>query len=763
VPSFVRVDDLFMYMKRFVVGILVVVSLVTRAFSQTQSTNDMEALLHSMSLDEKIGQMTQITLDIVTVPNSSPIRLDDSKLREAIITNKVGSILNTGVNHALSLDEWHYVIKTIQDMARTNTAHGIPIIYGIDSIHGATYVLGATIFPQNLAMAATRNPQLQQRTAEISAMETRAAGIRWTFAPVLDVGRQPLWARFGETFGGDAGLANVFGVADVRGFQGDDVSKPDHIAACMKHYFGYSFPFTGKDRAPTMIPDRYLREYFLPPFREAVKAGVKTVMANSGSINGVPVHASKYLLTDILRGELGFKGVVVSDWEDIKHLHDWYHVANTQEEAVRQSIMAGIDMSMVPTDYSFIDYMKQLVADGKISEQRIDESVRRILELKTEVGLFKNAYPEPAATNNFGKPEYQKVALQAAEEAITLLKNNGSRLPLLKSAKVLVTGPAARSLTALHGPWSFTWQGTETEWFSKDSLTIEDALREKIGPTNLIYQQGADFNGAPVNIEGTLADAKNCDVIIACLGEESYAEAVGDIPDLTLPRGQLDLVKQLYATGKPVVLVMVEGRGRLIREIEPGADAILMAYQPGSQGARAIANILFGDVNPSGKLPFTYQRYPNNLITYDREYTDERAVEFPPVGYQGIDFTPQWDFGRGLSYTTFEYKNIQVSTNTLKGNAHLTVTVDVTNTGKRAGKESVELYTHQLYASLMPPLRRLRAFKKIDLKPGEMKTVSFDLSATDIAFVNADSKIVTEPGDFEVMIDKLQAGFKYEE
>jgi len=716
-----------------------------------------------MSLDEKIGQMTQITLDIVTVPNSSPIRLDEDKLREAIVTNMVGSILNTGVNHALTLDEWHYVIKTVEDMARTNTPYGVPIIYGIDSIHGATYVIGATIFPQNLAMAATRNPQLMQRTAEISAMETRAAGLRWTFAPVLDVGRQPLWARFGETFGGDPVMAGIFGVADVRGFQGDDVSKPNHIAACMKHYFGYSFPFTGKDRAPTMIPDRYLREYFLPPFREAVKAGVKSVMANSGSINGVPVHASKYLLTDILRGELGFQGVVVSDWEDIKHLHDWYHVADTQSEAVRQSIAAGIDMSMVPTDYSFVAYMKQLVADGKISEERIDESVRRILKLKSEIGLFKSPYPEPAATNNFGKPEYQKVALQAAEEAITLLKNNGSRLPLLKSSKILVTGPAARSLTALHGPWSFTWQGTEPEWFGKDSLTIEDAIREKIGATNVFYQQGADFNGGPVNIEGTLAEAKSCDVIVLCLGEESYAEAVGDIPDLTLPRGQLDLAKQLYATGKPVVLVMVEGRGRLIREIEPGADAILMAYQPGSQGARAIANILFGDVNPSGKLPFTYQRYPNNLISYDREYTDMRAVDFPPVGYQGIDFTPQWDFGHGLSYTTFEYKNIKISTNMLKADAHLTVTVDVSNTGKRAGKESVELYTHDLYASVMPPFRRLRAFQKIDLKPGETKTISFDLTAADLAFVNANSKLVTEPGDFEVIIGKLQAGFNYQE
>lgn len=715
-----------------------------------------------MSLAEKIGQMTQITLDIVTVPNSSPIRLDESKLREAIVTNMVGSILNTGVNHALTLDEWHYVAQTIQDLARTNTPHGIPVLYGVDSIHGATYVLGSTLFPQNLGMAAARDPELMQRAAEISAMETRAAGIRWTFAPVLGVARQPLWARFAETFGEDPTLVSVLGVATVRGFQGDDVSAPNHIAACIKHYLGYGFPLGGKDRSPALMSDHYLREYFLPPFRDAIKAGAKSLMVNSGSINSQPVHASKYLLTDILRNELGFTGVALSDWEDIKHLHDWYHVADSQTEAVRQSILAGIDMSMVPTDYSFVGYLKQLVAEGKISEERIDESVRRILKLKAEVGLFKNPYIEAGVTNNFGKPEYKQVALQAAEESITLLKNNGSRLPLLKSMKVLVTGPAARSLTTLYGPWSYTWQGTSPEWFPKDTLSIEGAIREKIGTTNVLYQQGADFNGGVVNLEGALADAKNADVIVLCLGEDTYAEAVGDIPDLTLPPGQVELAKRLYSTGKPVVIVLTEGRGRIIREIEPGAEAILLAYQPGEQGGRAIANVLFGDVNPSGKLPFTYQRYPNNLLTYDHEYMDQRAADFPPVNFSGVDFTPQWEFGSGLSYTTFDYQKIQVSTNLLKGDAHLTVKVDVTNSGKRAGQETVELYSHDLYASLVPPMKRLRAFQKIDLKPGETKTVSFDLSAADLAFVNAQSKLVTEPGDFDVAVGKLTARFRYE-
>jgi beta-glucosidase len=486
-------------------------------------------------------------------------------------------------------------------------------------------------------------------------------------------------------------------------------------------------------------------------------------MANSGSINGIPVHASKYLLTDVLRGELGFKGMVLSDWEDVKHLHDWYRVADSQKEAVRLAIDAGIDMNMVPTDYSFCTFLKELVQEGKISGQRIDESVRRILILKAELGLFKNPYVEGGLTNKFGTSEARQVALRSAQEAITLLKNERARLPLAKTAKVLVTGPAARSLTALHGPWSYTWQGTSKEWFPKDALTIEDAIREKIGPTNVLYQQGADFDEGLVNIEGTIAEAKSADIVVLCLGENSYAEAVGDIPDLTLSRNQLDLARQLYATGKPVVLVLVEGRGRVIREIEPGAEAIVLAYWPGSQGARALADILFGDTNPSGKLPFTYQRYPNNLITYDRTFLDRRASEQPPVGFTGVDFTPQWEFGFGLSFTAFEYKNLKVSAPVLTGEGRLTVTVDVSNTGKRVGLESVELYTRDLYASIDPPSKRLRAFKKIELQPGKTKTVSFELTAGDLAFVNAQSKLVTEPGEFEIIIGQLRTGFRYEE
>jgi beta-glucosidase len=751
-------------MKQLIMTMALTTLAATAATAQTSnSDSDVNKLLASLSLEEKIGQMVQLDLSVVTVPNSSPIKLDEKKLREAVVTYKIGSFINNGLGRALSLDEWRYVNKTIQDMIRAETPHKIPLLYGIDSIHGATYVQGSTLFPQNLAMAATRNPELMRHAAEISAAETRAAGLRWTFAPVLDVGRQALWARFPETFGEDPYLASVLGAAEIHGFEGENVGAPTCVAACMKHYLGYSFPLTGKDRSPAMMSDSYLREYFLPPFREAVKAGVKTVMVNSGEINGVPVHGSKYLLTDVLRGELGFKGVVVSDWEDIIRLHVWHKVAETPAEAVRMALDAGLDMSMVPLDYSFFTLLKQLVADGKVSEQRVDESVRRILQLKSDVGLFKNPYVEPETAGNFGKPEYRQTALAAAEEAITLLKNENATLPLAKSAKVLMTGPAGRSVSALHGCWSFTWQGRDEKWYPKTTLTIADAVREKIGAEKVLYHAGVDFDGKNVDADAAIADAAKSDAIVLCIGEDAYAETPGDINDFNLPAGQQEFAKRLYATGKPVVLVLVEGRGRIIREIEPGARGILMAYWPGSEGARAIANVLFGDTNPSGKLPFTYARYANNLITYDRKFTGRLDEDTPPEGHKAIEYAPQWEFGHGLSYTTFEYKNLKLSAPVLKGNGSIKVNVDVTNTGQREGSEVVELYTSDLFASLTPPLKRLRAFQKINLPPGKTTTANFELSAADLAFVNGSSKLVTEPGDFEVMIGKLKAKFRYED
>lgn len=743
---------------------LLVATLATAAVSaeKTKPNPMVEKLLKKMSLDEKIGQMTQLDLMTVTVKNSSPIQLDEAKLREAVVKHGVGSFINNGLGRALSIAEWTYVLKTIQDMIRAETPNQIPLLYGIDSIHGATFVLDATLFPQQIAMAATRNPELMRRSAEISAAETRAAGLRWTFAPVLDVGRHPVWARFPETFGEDPHLAAVFGVAAVRGFEGNDLSAPTSVAACLKHYIGYSFPVTGKDRSPALIPDEHLREYFLPPFRAAVKAGAQTVMVNSGEVNGVPVHGSKYLLTEVLRGELGFQGVIVSDWEDVIRLHTWHKTADSPAEAVRQAVDAGLDMSMVPLDYSFFKLLKQLVKEGKVSEKRINESVRRILQLKADLGLFKNPYVEPETAGQFGKSEYKQVALAAAEEAITLLKNDGGILPLAKSAKVLVTGPAAQSISALHGCWSFTWQGLDEKVYPKGSLTIAEAMKQKSGEGKVTVHQGVDFNGKDVDADAAVAAAASADTIILCLGEDAYAETPGDINDFNLPAGQQEFAKRLYATGKPVVIVLVEGRGRVISEIEPGAQGIVMAYWPGAGGAQAIANVLFGDTNPSGKLPFTYARHANNLLTYDRKYTSAVAEISAPGDTKINPAKPQWEFGHGLSYTTFAVKNLKLSAPILKGKKSITVTVDVTNTGKRAGKEVVELYTSDLYASLTPPGKRLRAFTKLEWQPGETKSVKFELSAADLAFVNGASKLVTEPGEFEVLVGGLQAKFKYE-
>jgi beta-glucosidase len=729
---------------------------------KTKTNPTVEKLLRRMSLDEKIGQMVQLDLLTIAVKNSSPIQLDERKLREAVVKYGVGSFINNGLGRALSIAEWTYVHKTIQDLICAETPNQIPLLYGIDSIHGATFVQDATLFPQHIAMAATRNPELMRRSSEISAAETRAAGLRWVFAPVLDVGRHPVWPRFPETFGEDPYLASVLGVSSVQGFQGNDVSQPDRVASCLKHYIGYSFPLTGKDRSPALIPDDHLREYFLPPYRAAVQAGGLTVMVNSGEVNGVPVNASKYLLTDVLRGELGFKGVIVSDWEDVFRLHTWHKTADSPAEAVRQAVAAGLDMSMVPLDFSFFTLLKQLVAEKKVSEKRIDESVRRILQLKADVGLFKNPYVEPETNGQFSRPEYREAALAAAEEAITLLKNENSILPLAKSAKVLVTGPAAKSISALHGCWSFTWQGLEEKEYPKGSLTIAEAIKQKLGEANVSVHQGVDFAGKNVDADAAVGAAVGADTIVLCLGEDAYAETPGDINDFNLPAGQQEFAKRLYATGKPVVIVLIEGRGRVISEIEPGAKGIILAYWPGSGGAAAIANVLFGDTNPSGKLPFTYARHVNNLLTYDRKYTNTVAEISAPGDTKINPAKPQWEFGHGLSYTTFAVKNLKLSSPTLKGNGLLIVTVDVTNTGTCAGKEVVELYTSDLYASLTPPLKRLRAFTKIELQPGETKLVKFELCAADLAFVNGASQLGTEPGEFEVLVGSLKVKFSYQ-
>jgi beta-glucosidase len=738
-----------------------------RTGPERDNTQKIEALLKRMTLEEKVGQMTQLTMSMIVSGTDQNIQVDPAKLEKAIVKYGVGSILNVA-DQALTVDRWHEVIGQIQNAATKKTRLGIPVIYGIDSIHGANYVQGATLFPQEIGMAATWNPELMKRAAEIAAVETRAAGIPWSFSPVLDLGRQPLWPRFWETFGEDPYLAKVMGVAFVRGLEGSDVASENSVASSLKHYMGYSFPLTGRDRTPAWIPENYLREYFLPTFDGAVKAGARTVMINSGEINGVPGHINHHILTDILRGELGFKGFVVSDWEDIKKLVTIWRVAANEKEATRMAIMAGIDMSMVPTDYSFSDHLIALVKEGAVPQSRIDEAVRRILRVKYELGLFENPGPNPALKSKFGLPESRQVSLQAAQESMTLLKNTGNILPLSKTTKVLVTGPTADSIISLNNGWSFVWQGSEESLYPKDRHTIRRAIEAKIGPGNFTFVQGTRITrpaGSPsnstptdkeeeVDIAAAVRAAQNVDVVVLCLGEGSYCETPGNITDLNLGEPQLKLAEAILSTGKPVVMVLVEGRPRIINRIADSTKAILLAYNPGNEGGTAIADVLFGDINPGGKLPFTYPRTPNGLINYDH-----KPFETENTAFGNLAFKPQFQFGEGMSYTTFVYSDLRLGKSTISANDELPVSVTITNSGRRVGKEAVLVFVSDLVASISPPNRRLRRFAKVNIEPGQSRTLTFKLKRDDLSFIGSDNKPVVEPGEFDVTIGGLTQRF----
>lgn len=727
-------------------------------------SKEIESLLKRMTLEEKVGQMTQLQIGMISDGKDQRIQIDQAKLEKAILRYGVGSILNVQ-DQALPPDRWHEIIRQIQEAAK-KTRLGIPVIYGIDSIHGANYVQGSTLFPQEIGMAATWNPELMKRATEISAAETRAAGIPWSFSPVLDIGRQPLWPRFYETFGEDPYLAKVMAVAFVRGMEGSDISSQDHVAASLKHYMGYSFPLSGRDRTPAWIPENYLREYFLPTFAAAVKAGAHTVMVNSAEINGVPGHVNHHILTDILRGELGFKGFVVSDWEDIKKLVAVWRIAATEKEATRMAVMAGIDMSMVPSDYSFSDNLITLVKEGAVPQSRIDEAVERILRVKFELGLFKDSMPNPALKAKIGLPEAKQASLQAARESITLLKNANKLLPLSKDRKVLVTGPTADSLISLNNGWTYVWQGSEESLYPKDSRTIRQAIEAKIGAANVTYVAGTKItrptgspsNNTPTNVEAEVdiasaaRAAATVDVVVLCLGEGSYTETPGNIPDLTLGAPQRKLAEAIAATGKPIVLVLVEGRPRIINQIADAASAVLMAYNPSNEGGQAVADVLFGDFNPCGKLPFTYPRTTNGLMTYDHKAFENEA-------FDNAGFTPQFEFGQGLSYTTFTYSDLQLSQKIINRSDSLSVSVKVTNSGRRGGKEVTQLYLSDLVASLSPAGKRLKRFAKIYLEPGQSRTLTFKLRQEDLSFIGADNKPLVEPGDFEVMISGLRERF----
>ncbi|MBK9555452.1 MAG: glycoside hydrolase family 3 C-terminal domain-containing protein [Bacteroidetes bacterium] len=717
-----------------------------------QSNVDIDALLSKMTIEEKVGQMTQLNLDVVCEGGIynlvEPHHIEPAKLHKALVDYHVGSILNCG-GHAYGLDQWHTIINTIQQVATTETRLKIPVIYGIDAIHGANYTLGSTLFPQPLAQAASWNTDMVKRGGEITAYEVRATGIPWNFSPVLDLGRDPRWSRLFETYGEDVLLATEMGLATIEGYQGNNLADAYHVAACMKHFLGYSMPRTGKDRTPVYIDEIQLREYFLPTFQAAINAGAATVMINSGELNGIPVHADKKILTDLLRSELGFKGVAVTDWEDIMKLNNIHMVAPTLKDAVYMAIDAGIDMCMVPNDYDFTILLTELVKEGKISEARLDVSVKRILELKKQLGLFEQPFT-PANTDykKFGSTEFARAAQNMAEESITLLKNNNQVLPIQQSAKILVTGPAANSMTYLNGAWTRTWQGTDTIWNDQSKYTI----REAFNPATTTFIASDNMSDTDVR-EKMFAAAKASDVIIICLGEKPSTEKVGDIDALTMPDNQQQLVGLLKSTGKPVVLVLVENRPLIVNDIEPLCDAIVLVYEPGDYGGLALANIIYGKVNPSGKLPFTYPRHEASLLWYDHKHTETLDQTFGRKA-----FNPQWEFGYGLSYTTFQYSNLKISNDTLS-TGNLQISVDVTNTGTTTGKEVVQFYIADRYASITPSVKRLRGFEKVEIKPGATHIVTFTISAKDLAFVGRDEKWISEAGWFDIMLGSEKSSF----
>lgn len=717
--------------------------------------------LKKMTIEEKIGQMCEITIDVVTDFEASQkdgFTLNKAKLDTVIGKYKVGSLLNVPLSIAQPKEKWAEAIRQIQELSMKEI--GIPCIYGVDQIHGTTYTLDGTLFPQGVNMGATFNRDLVKREAEISAYETKAGCIPWTFAPVVDLGRDPRWSRMWENYGEDCYVNAEMGKASVIGFQGED---PNHIgkynvAACMKHYMGYGVPVSGKDRTPSSISRSDMREKHFAPYLAAVRQGALSVMVNSGVDNGMPFHANREFLTQWLKEDLNWDGLVVTDWADINNLCTRDHIAATKKEAIKIAINAGIDMSMVPYEVSFCDYLKELVQEGEVPMSRIDDAVARVLRLKYRLGLFDKPYWSTGDYPEFGSKEFADVALQAAEESEVLLKNEGGILPLAKGTKILLAGPNANSMRCLNGGWSYSWQGHRADECAQAYNTIYEALCNKFGKENIIYEPGVTY--APYKndnwweentpeIDKSVAAAQNADVIIACIGENSYCETPGNLTDLNLSMNQQNLVKALAATGKPVILILNEGRPRLIKDIEPLAKAVVNVMLPGNYGGDALANLLAGDANFSGKMPYTYPKHINALATYDYKPCENIGQMGGNYNYDSV-MDIQWPFGFGLSYTTYKYSNLKVDKAQFTADDELTFTVDVTNTGSVAGKESVLLYSKDLVASSTPDNIRLRNFEKISLNPGETKTVTMKLKGSDLAFVNYYGKWTLEKGDFKV-------------
>ena len=726
-------------------------------------------LISKMTLEEKVGQMTQINLTVIAKgPNrfssSFPMEIDDSRANKALVDFKVGSVLNTINNTAQKPSVWFKNISKIQKIAMNNNRLGIPVIYGIDAIHGTTYTDGATMFPQQITTAASWNPENAYNMAQVCAYETRASSIPWNFSPVLDLGLDPRFPRQFETFGEDPLLVERFGVEMIKGYQGFDnnVSNKHKVAACMKHFVGYHATISGKDRTPAYIPDNVLSEYHIESFKKAIEAGAKTVMINSGLINGIPVHADYNLLINILRNKLGFQGVILTDWEDIRKLHDRDKVAKTQKEAVKIAINAGIDMSMVPYEYEqFFNDLVELVEDGEVSMDRIDDAVKRILELKFELDLFQNPVTNYEDYQDFGSKKHHQLAYKAASESITLLKNNNNILPIKGKPRILVAGPNGNNMRTLNGAWSYSWQGELTDKFAGDFNTIFEALANKYGKDNVKYVSGVSYkeNGSYYDmveddINKAVSEANKSDYIVLCLGENTYTEKPGDLNDLNLHKLQIKLAKKLAETGKPIILILNIGRPRLITDIEPFMSAIVNIYLPGNFGGDALSDVLSGKVNPSGKLPYTYPAYPNSLIPYYFKPSEVQNNSQGAYNYVG-EVNNLYDFGFGLSYSEFTYSNLEINNDQFNLDDSIKISVNVKNSGKIDGSETVQLYSSDLYASLTPDVKRLRDFDKIELKAGEMKTITFELPVSELAFANSDNQFVVESGKFKLSIDNL--------
>ncbi|QIK56189.1 beta-glucosidase [Dysgonomonas sp. HDW5B] len=738
---------------------------------QAQTNNDMNKqaieIVSKMTLAEKIGQMAQVSIDAVCkgedTPPTSTLQLDMDKLRDVIVNYHVGSLLNSPNTRARTAEWWTNVISQIQDVALNETRTKIPVIYGLDQIHGATYTAGSTMFPQEIALAATWNPAHAKKMGEITAYETRASNVPWNFSPVLDLGIDPRFPRQYEGFGEDPYIGSVFGYQLIKGYEGDDnnVAHPNKLAACMKHFIGYSAPISGKDRTPAYIPQSALMEYHVPAFKAAIDAGVHTVMINSGIINGEPVHASYDLLTKLLRNDLGFDGMIVTDWEDINKLYSRDRMAPNIKEAIKVSINAGVDMSMIPYDYKeFCTLLTELVNEGQVPMSRIDDAARRVVLLKLQLDLFDTPNTYRKDYPQFGSKEFQQASYDAAADAITLLKNDNNILPLQKGAKILVSGPNAVSKRSLNGGWTFSWQGEKIDEFASEYSNLLDAITHTYGKENVSYVPGVSYTAATEyatehkdRFDEAIAAAKNADYIILCLGENSYCEKPGDLDDLYLNDLQTELAKEFLKTGKKVILVLSEGRPRVISKISSQVDAIVQTYLPGIFGADALADVLVGKVNPSGKLPYTYPAFPNSLVPYYHKHSEEQKRSEGVYNYEG-DFNPEYHFGFGLSYTTFDISNLKINKTSFANNPkeEIIVSVDVKNTGNVEGKEVIQLYSSDLFASLVPDVKRLRRFEKVSLKAGESKTVTFKLTLDDLAFYNLKSERVIEAGDFELQV-----------